>query len=302
MNPKARTSAVLWGGLLFMASCQWLGGYEDFSAGGGHPCDALDETKLDPRGAALTRVNVPGGTCVWIDRDEVTVKQYSAWLADPAAFVEGWDADFCAWKSEASNPLVETHHACSAKVLAEELQPFHNDKPIRCVDWCDAEAFCRWSGKRLCHDFIMGTQVPRAKPREWYYACTNGDTTVYPWGIDAEDGISNVGQVPGSLIVAERGPFPVGFSPSSPSEFGARNLIGNVAEWAYGCNITAPEDRGKVTPCLTRGGAYYEPMRTCIQDGTRSNDTRDPGIGFRCCADLSVQESIEVSAKGQTPP
>lgn len=298
-------AGFMWGASLLLPACQWVGGYDDFSRGEEsepHACAVLPSTKLDTRGAAMARVDVPGMSCSWIDRDEVTVAQYAAWLADPSARETSWDADYCAWKDQPSDPSADEAHACSVQVRTSEFQPFAADKPIRCVDWCDAEAYCRWSGKRLCYDKLMGTQVPRNKPREWYYACTNSDKTAFPWPGSGQDSDCIVEQNAQALPMAERGPYAADFSMSCASELGVRNLIGNVAEWTYGCNFTGnSQDIGKVTPCLTRGGSYNQRLRSCIDDRVLPNDTRDPDLGFRCCEDLDVAESLKVSGQPLAP-
>ncbi len=56
--------------------------------------------------------------------------------------------------------------------------------PLGCVDYCDAEAYCAWAGKRLCG--LMGggplEQGSDLLETEWYFACSNGGSTDWPYG------------------------------------------------------------------------------------------------------------------------
>ena len=34
------------------------------------------------------------------------------------------------------------------------------ERPVVCVDWCDAQAYCRAAGKRLCGRIQTGASLP----------------------------------------------------------------------------------------------------------------------------------------------
>ncbi|MFT3924000.1 MAG: SUMF1/EgtB/PvdO family nonheme iron enzyme [Myxococcales bacterium] len=294
MSKRAWSSLAM---LSLLAGCQWIADYDDFSAEPAvapHRCAHLPLRKSDPAGVMI-RVDVPGGLCVWIDQDEVTVDKYGAWRADPKAAQPRWDPDFCPWKVSASNPAVDPDDACAEEAEATGTPAFVADRPIRCVDWCDAEAYCRWAGKRLCFDNSQyGTQIPRNMAREWTFACNNGETTQYPWGTDYAGNICNADQSSESTVAVERGVTNSGWNVDCVNERGARDLLGNVAEWTYGCNITVPEGNG-VRPCLTKGGSYDDPLMACVDELTLPNDTRSPQVGFRCCASLTPEEALLVT-------
>ena len=140
--------------------------------------------------------------------------------------------------------------------------------PVGSVDWCDAHAFCKWAGKRLCGKTIGGD----ASSGEWFAACTNGGERALPYGnaYDASacnDTTSSLSAV-GSFAACQGG---------VPALF---DMNGNVTELIDSCNAST---------CLSMGGYFYVGMasaaRGCGLAIGYSKNTKDPAIGFRCCGD-----------------
>jgi formylglycine-generating enzyme required for sulfatase activity len=77
-----------------------------------------------------------------IDATEVRVKDYLAFL--DAAVPLATQPDVCTWN-------VSFHpHDSSSPFGCTDFDLTQPNRPIGCVDWCDAAAFCAWRGKRLC--------------------------------------------------------------------------------------------------------------------------------------------------------
>ena len=150
-----------------LAACQLVGNFSEFDSDAGvaaptHACDSLPVAKSDPLGlGVMARVDIPHGTCFWIDRTEVTVEQYQRWQLEVQSDAISWEPNLCVWKHDREDPIGNPADSCAAQLLPFDEQPFAARKPMRCVDFCEAEAFCGWAGKHLCHDISgLGTQGP----------------------------------------------------------------------------------------------------------------------------------------------
>jgi len=120
------------------------------------------------RGPSMVIVPCVDGGSYCIDSTEVSRAQYAAFVAD--GFPLTGQPPCCA-----ANTTYEPDPAC-------EVQPevtHQGDHPQVCVDWCDADAFWRWAGKRLC----AGVRL-EADPQsnEWHNACSTGGAHTYCFG------------------------------------------------------------------------------------------------------------------------
>lgn len=196
----------------------------------------------------------------WIDRTEVTVRDYAACV----------DANIC------SSPDTTTLH-CAERPGDSHLMPWLHrealgDHPVACVTQAQAEVYCRWVGKCL--------------PTEdaWEKAARGADGRPYPWGWyepssqDARfghfaDPPALEDHTPGQRFVFTA---PVGQRPRGASPYGALDMSGNVWEWTRG---------GSGDEAPLHGGRYLGVYNAPVAAFTRSLEAPHStglDIGFRC--------------------
>jgi formylglycine-generating enzyme required for sulfatase activity len=189
-----------------------------------------------------------------------------------------------------SSPSTSGQHArCDWNMNFDTTVPYaagEQDYPIVGVDWCDAYAFCAWSGKRLCGR-IGGGPTPTADFANsaismWYSACGSASGLTYPYGAGYIASACNVSDALIDDIVAVRS-MTACHAPIAPYS-SLYDLSGNADEWEDSC-IVQPGN-GSQDTCRTRGGSFYDSANyvRCNADWVYTRSTRLVTVGFRCCA------------------
>lgn len=133
--------------------------------------------------------------------------------------------------------------------------------PVVGISWYDAFKYAAFAGKSL------------ATKEQWEKAARGKAGRVYPWGDefvaenashakeDGTDGVEVVGQHPANV-----------------SEFGVRDMVGNVWQWTESPDPGDPEQR------IICGGSWCDPPRFLRCDEHLSAYPKDKfdNIGFRC--------------------
>lgn len=158
-----------------------------------------------------------------------------------------------------------------------ELEP---DLPVANVNWFEADAFCRWAGRRLPTE------------AEWELAASGDPSRKrrYPWGEEAPTAAQT------NLDLRAGGPVPVDALPAGDSAHGVRQLLGNVWEWTGSTFEPYPgfepdlyEDNSEPwfgSRKVLRGGSFATRGRL-VRNTLRNYfppDRRDVWAGFRTCA------------------
>lgn len=177
--------------------------------------------------------------------------------------------------------------------------PMRGDMPVTMVSWLDADAYCRWKGRRLPTE------------AEWEYAMRAGATTRFPWGDDVlpADGVARLNHWEGRSHRENSGAdgwvylSPVHTYP--PNRWGLYDPAGNVWQWV--ADWYAPDTFAKnaATPGITdprgpdhgeyrvaRGGSWWCSALTCHGYGLVSRGKTRPAAsfsnnGFRCAVSQS---------------
>lgn len=178
-----------------------------------------------------------------IDPREVSVADFRACVAAGRCAVDALASlPGCAW----GTPGAEQH-------------------PMNCVDWNEADIYCRWLGRRLPTE------------AEWEFAARGAAGRAYPWG----------NQPPSAERACfERGDTcPTGSRPSGATPEGVHDLAGNVWEWTASpyCPYSRP-DCDSVERAV-RGGSYTAREGAKLKATVRSGHVatlRERYLGFRC--------------------
>lgn len=205
-------------------------------------------------------------------------------------------AGFCIDESEVTvahyQAFVDSHPSVALQPAACTLNTsFANNcksnnpqqEPVRCVDWCDAHAYCQSVGKHLCGS---GSAVampydapPTSLANQWYAACSHAGDVAYPYGNDYNGAACwGADRPPAGAPTVKTSPACVG------GYEGLWDMSGGLAEWVDSCNA----EKGMSDACHIRGGSFSgtaEQLRCDWQSGAPRNTTSNY-IGFRCCADL----------------
>lgn len=205
-----------------------------------------------------------------VDRTEVT----------NAAYALFWRAD-----GGAESPHTPAGFEGNGSAGWPEVARLRPDHPVVGVTWFGAEAYCRWTGRRLPTE------------AEWEKAARGTDGRVWPWGNDVTPD-STRANLHGEGDGYPRSTAPAGAFPPGASPFGALDMAGNVWEWVsdwYGADFYAKSprrnpkgpDRGGVR--TLRGGSWRTARvyaRTTYRNSSFLPTEGLEDVGFRCAKDV----------------
>lgn len=246
----------------------------------------------------------------YLDKYEVSAGRFKEFMAEGSpkpkggdgadgVFKGGWGA---AWTDELNN-LPDAGWSgnlyCTGLSTAPDGGNSKLDRPINCVNWYWALAFCIWDHGRLPTE------------AEWHFAATGGDERPYAWGTDPPDaavpqtlwGCDNL-TTPNANCVELVIPWPFGnFVDKPAAPYGHVAMTGNVSELLldFVGLVNAPSGGGDPTVELpptcpdcwqstnmagvaARGGGFSTSTEELLltKRGAFDPETPPTDAGFRC--------------------
>jgi iron(II)-dependent oxidoreductase len=210
-----------------------------------------------------------------IDRDEVTNARFERFVASndvrTRAEEQGWSTVYREIDGKWLGERVAGASWQAPRGAGTAAEPTH---PVVHVSWLEADAYCRWLGRRLPSE------------AEWEKAARGATPRVFPWGDTWAANRANARRAAGGTV-------PVGQHPDGASPYSVRDMAGNVwewvADWIDGQYYRRAPDRNPPGPergeqRVKRGGAWdgspvnLRTMRRASADPT----SQDNVTGFRC--------------------
>jgi formylglycine-generating enzyme required for sulfatase activity len=217
----------------------------------------------------------------YMDKYEVNVEQYAAFLNRLGSYERACEGVDCAWPQE----LAGYTSYLIRQDLGDGTFQFYPvtgfaNYPINHVSWYGAKLYCESVGARLPTE------------AEWEYAARGTDGRIYPWGNNQPD-------PEGDRAIFQSESYqnlkPVDALPNGASPFGIFGLAGSVWEWTSDwykeswyqeSNISNPTGPETGFARVIRGGGWpYNNRADRIRATNRSSLTPDfisSAVGFRC--------------------
>ena len=215
-----------------------------------------------------------------MDLTEVTVAAYSKCVAAGGCTAASDTVD---WKGIEDNDKKFWSPYCNQDKADRQRHP------VNCVDWAQADTYCRWAGKRLPTE------------EEWEFAARGTAGRLYPWG-EAPPGptllnacgdecvafAKTLGKDWQKMFDGSDGfetTAPVGSFPAGKTPEGLLDMAGNVWEWTSSGYSKDYNEARTNEARVRRGGSWGNGSPSNVRGASRSRSgvgERGGDLGFRC--------------------
>jgi hypothetical protein len=235
----------------------------------------------------LILLKTPNGTPYCIDQTEVTQGQYLTFLEATGNDTSG-QTDYCYKNTHLIYEDVEGDFACPKGSWTPKETP---DRALMCADPCDAVAYCKWAGKRLCGK-VGGGGIPSKGGAElegdgykkslfndpnvsqFYNACSQGGKKAFSYGDSYNPACPHKATNQGEPVEGCE-------SKGEPSEQ-VLHLSDSIGEWEL------------TEPFITSSGVPVRGFIDYVENEVEWNGRCDRivftssgnSVGVRCCYDL----------------
>lgn len=168
-----------------------------------------------------------------------------------------------------------------------DTYPFPNEPgaiPTTNVSRDEAQKQCESRQKRLCSEL------------EWERACKGAQNTTYEYGAQYRAAACATGMTIEKSASRTNGEYP-----ACKSSFGVMDLHGGVWEWTK--STWEGRKAGEQASGVLRGGnaTSGELVGRCANSLARSVASKQPTIGFRCCAGPDNPAEVKLSLEAKVP-
>lgn len=201
--------------------------------------------------------------------------------ATDAGFEGGWNATWSASFPNTAAAWSDSSHLACGQYPTWTASPTATGehKPINCLGWAEAYAFCIWDGGFLPSE------------AEWNFAAAGGnEQRVYPWSVPANSTTIDCTYADYKSC-GGNAPVSAGFhSPNGDGKWGHSDLGGSVFEWALDQSRSLTStcadcvEIGSSTSRAVRGGAFNDFPSHLLASFRVGNppDARNNYTGARC--------------------
>lgn len=142
--------------------------------------------------------------------------------------------------------------------------------PVNCIDWNDADAYCKSVGKRLPTE------------REWEYVAKAGsEQRLYAWGMEEPDPELSCYRHNGGTCEVATHP---------KAAFGLYDITGNVWEWTSSWYAPYPNEATQGKFKVYRGGSWSRRFAKWMRGDLRNRyevHEQSASVGVRCAKDFA---------------